>query len=144
MDDQLARLAAELHCLLPGEVVVVLDLGDAFQAERRAERVMQDVVARRGEPPDEFHARPIRLAKVALELQPGEVAELARQECRLARQLRVAGGDLCADAPAARVRQEREVLTRRDAERLGAFRGSDATVAPLLRARGFPVPAGTE
>ena len=106
--------------LAPGEVVVVLDVGQHLGAQLAGEPRVDDLVVGGGEVAHQVHRLPVLLPRLGVELEPGEVGELLRQlGMQPAGDLRVVAGDQGARAARARVREHGQVGAGREPEVVG-------------------------
>src|SRR5579885_1448033 len=116
--------------LAPGEVMMVLDVGNLLQPHRARDAVVNDVVVGGGEAPGQFHREPVFLSGLRIQGKPGEMAQrLIQGWMQAARNLGIGVGDLEANAARAAVREQRQILARLQPQ-IGVVNGQ-AQDAPL-------------
>lgn len=102
---------AAVVLFLPGEVMVVLDIGHHLGAQRLDDLAVHDRMVRRGVLTHQAHRRPILLAELAIELEPHQVLQLLGQlGVPLAGELRVVIRHRRAHPAASAMGQQRQIL----------------------------------
>ena len=117
--------------LLPGEVVVVLDVQEHLGTEVTGDMAVDEFVVGRRVTPHELHGRPVFLAFHRIEVEPGEpLVVLGQLRVHGHGELAVVVADGRAGASASAVGQQGQVFARGQGQRRRIRRGS--TVGPRL------------